>query len=138
MGSEYRIIPHTADVGVEARASSLGSLIEALASAMADVSYEVDDTEPTVAMSFRIEAATPEDLVVDVLAALLTESETRDVVWTKVVLAVDPPAAADVASCGVPTALARPRGAPIKAVTYHDLKVVDDAGRWSARVIFDV
>jgi SHS2 domain-containing protein len=135
----YRVLSHTADTGIEATADSLAELIAVLAVGMYQL---MATTEPSAArrwIKLRVESATIEDLVVDILSELVYHSETEDLVFCDVRVDVEPDVpTADVEAGGVPTDAVVPAGPPIKAVTYHDLAVERRAGGWYGRVYFDV
>jgi SHS2 domain-containing protein len=80
-----------------------------------------------------------EDLVVDVLAELLTRAEIDDIVLTAFEVEMAGPNRALVTARGIDLGRVEPVGPPIKAVTYHDLTVTRrDDGSWGAVVYFDV
>jgi SHS2 domain-containing protein len=135
----HRLLPHTADLIVEAwgpsRVACMEEAVAALVESFADTSGA--DTADPVALS--IERAGADDLLV----ALLEE-----VLYLVEVLGVVPSAAAiterDDGGLGgffdvVPVAEAEAVGAAPKAVARSDLEFGADAGgRWSCRVTVDV
>lgn len=134
----YRILSHTADTGIEVYAESLGDLIARLAYGMFDLMYDRGELPPGRPAGFRISSWNPAELTVDVLTELLYRSETEDVAFFDVTVAIDD-TTATVDATALPVGGATLRGAPIKAVTYHDLAVAErEDGSWFGRVIFDV
>ena len=86
----------------------------------------------------EVAAATLEELLVDWLSTLLFEAETRDLAFCRFeieTIAVD---RLKGRASGIPSAELELRGAPIKAVTYHDLAIEELTEGCSARVVFDV
>ncbi len=135
----YEIVAHTADTGITATAGSLAELIGDLATGM----FALMATAPAHEAGHRIDvdvaSDSVEDLVVDVLAALLTRAEIDDVVLTAFDVEMVGPTRARVTANGVDMGTVEPVGPPIKAVTYHDLTVRrHDDGSWDALVYFDV
>lgn len=131
----YEILPHTADVGVGARASDLPRLFSEAARGTAVVLLDRDPPAPTGAASV---AVTAEDLPA-LLAAFLEEClylyEVRDELVVGAQLEVTETSARGEA---LTVRDARGEGPQIKAVTYHDLRVEREDGGWSAQVYFDV
>jgi SHS2 domain-containing protein len=134
-------LEHTADRAVEAWGATLPELFVAAAEAMFSVSEELSKIERLQEWSLELEAETPEDLLRAWLAELLWVSE-RD-------LAI--PCAFGVGELdetrwrlrakawGGPAPRETPHtGAPVKAVTYHELRVWMKDGVWRAHVVFDV
>jgi SHS2 domain-containing protein len=97
--------------------------------------------EPRVAGHIALEGPELDLLLVDWLSELLFRFETTDFLVARATVEL---VAADVYRLG-----ARVEGEPhdparhpmkvlLKAVTYHALEIKEDAGRWTATVIFDI
>lgn len=134
----YEILDHTADTGIEARASSLPALIENLATGMFALIAEIDPCPSDEAIAIEVSAPTEEDLVVEVLSELLYESEVEDLVLCGFKARMRSRNRIEMTARGVPTSDVDVSGPPIKAVTYHDLTVENREGGWFGRVYFDV
>lgn len=134
----YEILDHTADTGIEARASSLPALIEDLATGMFAIMAEPDPCPTDEAIAIEVSAPTEEDLVVEVLSELLYESEVEDLVLCGFNAKMTSSHRVEVRANGVPTSEVELSGPPIKAVTYHDVVVEESDGHWFAKVYFDV
>lgn len=133
----YTALSHTADTGIEATASSFTGLIGELARGMFEIMGSVSQCAgPTIETT--VEAGSREDLVVDVLSELLYRSEIEDLHFCDfgVEQAGDGPVRIRVR--GVDPTTVTISGPPIKAVTYHDLMVLEVDGDWRGRVFFDV
>jgi SHS2 domain-containing protein len=148
----FRLRDHTADIAVEARAETLSGVFAAVAdgltAAMCDDVPSADDAEETV--TFTVEAESREALLFDYLDQLIYERDVREVLPVDneaVVSAVD-----DVDS-GVDAdtsrawrvegrargvALDRVDAREIKAVTYSEMRLEEEADGWEAYVVFDV
>jgi len=130
-------LSHTAEVGLRVRASTPAALYARMATAM----FELIDAQPDpqAAGEWRevaVDSFDAESLMVDWLGELLYLYETTDQVT----------AAADIITWS-PTRLTarvelRPSAATpamhIKAVTYHQLRVVEEGDGWMAQVYFDI
>lgn len=134
----YRLLAHTADIGVEATAPSFPELLEQLATGMFASIVEVEpcltDRETTV----FVEAGTVEELVVDLLSELLYRSEVEEVIFCRFQASQPEEGRVVVTAHGVDARALSLDGAPIKAVTYHDLEVTRSGDDWYGRVYFDV
>ncbi|HEY4584735.1 MAG TPA: archease [Acidimicrobiia bacterium] len=135
----HRVLAHTADTGIEATADSLASLIRELLLGMFGLEATIEPSAAQRWITLRVEAPTPEDLVVDTLSELLFHSEIEDLVFCDFRVEMDrDELAVSVEAGGVPVGAVEPEGPPIKAVTFHDLVAEERDGGWYARVYFDV
>jgi SHS2 domain-containing protein len=135
--NRYSIVSHTADTGIETTANTLGDAIGNAAFAMFDLMYDLSSIPAETAIAFTTVAASPEDLLVEVLSGLLLRSELGDVVFSRIAVR-ESRMRATVEASGSTTVGRDLRGPPIKAVTYHELRCESIAGGWMVRVIFDV
>jgi SHS2 domain-containing protein len=135
----YTILPHTADTGIAATAANLPELIGDLATGMFASMAKLPPAGPGRRVRIDVTSDSVEDLVVDVLAELLTRAEIDDIVFTTFDVEFSGPNRAVVTAHGVDVEEVEAVGPPIKAVTYHDLTVRShDDGSWEAVVYFDV
>ena len=134
----YRVLPHTADIGVVAGGATVEEAFENAAFAMFDIVFDLADVPATEAV--RVEAAgdTPGELLVAWLSALLAEAEIRGLALCRFGVDMLPGGRLRGSAAGSSSAGRGLRGPPVKAVTYHDLAVEEVPGGWEARVIFDV
>lgn len=134
----YRVLPHTADTGIEATGHNLAELIEVLSRGMFELMARCDPSAHRHPLTLSVAAPTIEDLVVDILSELLFRSETQDLVFCDFRVTLQPGPAATVETGGIPIHDVEPAGPPIKAVTYHDLVIEERERQWYGRVYFDV
>ncbi len=136
----YRILDHTADTGIEAEADTLSELLEALAHGMFDLTWDMDAVArrpATGSIQFTISSPAIDELAVDILSELLYVSESGDAAIRAISIdATTTEATVTAETC--PLSGVELRGPPIKAVTYHDLRVERAGEKWWGRVIFDV
>lgn len=133
----FRVLDHTADAAIEATAPTFPALVEALAEGMFALVADIGEcVGPEVHVT--VSAVTVEDLVVDTLSALLWTAEVDGLVLCRFAVTASDATLVEVAAIGVPSQGVALSGAPVKAVTYHDLDVRRDADGWYARVTFDV
>jgi SHS2 domain-containing protein len=131
----YRILDHTADVGIEASAQDIPSLFSEAVRASAAVICDATPPPPEGTVPVAVEA----DDLPTLLAALLTEA-----LWTfestgRLPVSARLEVSATTAAGTLEVVNASTIGGPaIKAVTYHQLAVERADDGWRARVYFDV
>ncbi|HSR15136.1 MAG TPA: archease, partial [Gemmatimonadales bacterium] len=81
---------------------------------------------------------TVEDLLVAWLGEILAAAEIEELVFSSFVVDRLEEGGVQGAAAGISSAGITLAGPPIKAVTYHDLAVVQTPQHWWARIIFDV
>ncbi|MDA8164210.1 MAG: archease [Desulfobacteraceae bacterium] len=137
----YRVIEHTADTGFELTGASLPELFANAALALCDLIWEVAANpkgEP-LGEEIRAEGGDPGELMVNFLQEFLYLYDAKGMVATNV----------EIAAMTENALIARVRGhrfepgrdeerLGVKAVTYHQLFVGREDGRWRARVILDI
>jgi SHS2 domain-containing protein len=138
----YRVIDHTADLGIEIEADSVDELFGEAALALADCVTEVAAIEARGRRELQVVSNDLESLLVDWLSELLFVFETKGELYS----AADAEVSRTERGWRV---VASVRGevfdgerhllkVPVKAVTYHGLEVVEHEGEWRARVILDI
>ena len=136
----HRILPHTADLALEAWAPAkdqcLAQAVQALVESFADVRAAVPDDHATLA--YR--EPTDEDLLVrmldDVIYQLDAHGRLPAGIWVEVPAGA-PPGHADVRCALAPATQATVIGAIPKAVTRHELRFTRDGDRWYCHVTVD-
>lgn len=135
----YETFEHTADIGIAAEADSLGELYEALGEGLADFIVPRSQVGPREMRTVELSAEDAEALAVDFLTAVmnLLQAERFAVASVTVRDASEHHVTALVA--GEPYDPTRHEiNTEVKAVTYHQLKVANEGGRWVGRVILDL
>jgi SHS2 domain-containing protein len=131
-------LSHTADVGIEAVAPSLAGLLETLAAGMFSLMVDPLPAPSRECFEIDVESISKEELVVDVLSELLALAETEDLLLSDFRAEVKGETIARVIASGAAASGVELTGAPVKAVTYHDLAVATTGEGWYGRVYFDV
>lgn len=137
-GGSYRLLEHTADMGIEAQGESLADLFEQAALGLLDIlgTGQVASREERLV---EVAGYDVEEVLVNWLNELLYLLEVRDFL----------PAAFIIDSAGRQGLTARVRGEvydpavhplerEVKAVTYHQLQVEQEDGRWRVRLFVDL
>jgi len=127
-------IEHTADCGVRVWGEDLTSLFVEAARGMNHCAGAQVGHGPRVVRSLQIEASDTEGLLVSFLGELIFAQESDNVGFDTFDIRVsDRRAAGRLAG-----ALLENLGRPIKAVTYHNLRVSRSARGYETQIIFDV
>jgi len=141
----FELRDHTADVAVEATASTLSGLFaavaEGLAAASCDEIPKADDVDAD-AFEVEVDAERPEALLFDYLDQLIYERDVRGVLPVGHDVSVAEPSAEGDrwrltgTYRGVP--LDRIDAREVKAVTYSEMRIDETDAGWEAYVVFDV
>ena len=137
----FRALEHTADRAIEAWAPDLERLFGAAAEGMFAESSICEQVRPEQEWSIQVEASSLEDLLQAWLCELLWVSERDEAAVCRVEVdsvQEEPWRARGRAWGGTPPPDSPHTGAPVKAVTYHGLRVWQDEGTWRAHIVFDV
>ena len=136
----YEYLEHTADMGLVVRGENLSELLTHAAQGLFETIAVVETIDETVSVEVHLTADGVEELFVAWLDELIFLHETEEVFFKR----------ASVQQCSETEISATAYGEPtnfdkhevyteIKSVTYHQLRVVQQAdGRWFAQVIFDL
>ena len=135
----YRLIDHTADIGIEVASGSLEGMLEDAGFGMFDLMADLSRVEPERSLRLEVASGSLEDLLMDWLRELLYRFQT-DLFLSRifVVRMTSPLSLSAEVSGGIYRPGRDELYREIKAVTYHGLTVEKTDGLWRARVIFDV
>jgi SHS2 domain-containing protein len=134
-------LSHTAEIGLRIWAPTLAELYACAAAAMCDlVDAQPDMTTPVQERTVAVAAPDRESLLVDWLNELLFLQETAGVYWPEVAVASLAQREDGVALHATVRGwrASQPPRLHVKAVTYHQLRVVAADGGWRAEVFFDI
>ena len=133
MHQKYRFFEHTADILFEAYGQSYPEALQNAAAAMFSV---IGSAEGKEKISLSLSAHNIGELTVFALSDILSESDAREIVFSRMeVKKFDPKALA--LEMEVWGEKKRPRDS-VKAVTHHELSVKEEKGRWTIRILLDV
>lgn len=131
----YRILDHTADIGIEATAPDIPSLFSEAVRACAAVILDAEPAQPRGSVPVAVEA----DDLGALLAALLVEALWTFESTSRLPVAAELEVSSTTAAGTLGVVDDVTIGGPaIKAVTYHQLLVERTADGWRAQVFFDV
>ncbi len=141
----WKLVPHTADVAIEAEGVDEGEALAAAGLALTSVMTGQDAPHAlgsTQEVTFRIEAPDHESLAVAFLAELLWLSEAEGTLWTGggvQVQTTDDGLVAVAGGNGVAfNQTSHGDGVEVKAVTYHNLLSARQGDSWRVRVLLDI
>jgi SHS2 domain-containing protein len=134
----FQFIDHTADAGILVKAPTLEGMFETAARGFSELITRVDSLNCLLQRKFRLEEDDIETLLVSWLQELLYLLDTEDLIFGQFRvnlkdLALEATAWGEVFDPEIHTMKTE-----IKAITYHQLKVVEDDQGWKAQVIFDI
>ena len=135
----YKLMEHTADVGIVATGNSFAEALAWAGEGMLRVMVDLDQISPREQIEVSVKSADSESLVVDWLNELLYKYEAEGFIPRKFQLSVDE---AETELSGLCLGERRdpeqrPLSGSVKAATYHNLKVSHD-GHWRIQVVLDV
>ena len=141
----YELIEHTADIGIRVKGNNLEELFKNTALAMFDIIAERKSKSPDAGRQaqritshiIKQEAETLEELFINWLNELLSLSAAKSLIFSdfKINRLDDKNLEAVVSGEGSANFKFNTE---IKAATYHQLKLEERDGVWTAEVIFDV
>jgi len=136
----YKVVTHTADSAIIAYGVTLPELFENAAFGMFDLVFDFAELGGGEELEEVVEGADSDnpELLVAWLNQLLFLAETQRLAFYRFRIVHLEPGKLEGTAAGVSSNGLELRSTPIKAVTYHDLAIVEDADGFSVRIIFDV
>lgn len=134
----YEALEHTADAAIVAYGDTLPELFENAAYGMFDLMFDLTSAPGSRSRPIVATGDSVEDLLVGWLSSLLTESEISGLAFSTFTVDRLLEGGVQGSAGGAPSGGLELVGPPVKAVTYHDLAVVEVPDGWWARVVFDV
>lgn len=135
----YRIISHTADLGMEVQGNDLKDLFAQAGRAFFDLMIGLGCIKTKKEERIGVSAPDTEALLVAWLSELLFLFETRRLVFSDFNICRLNPESLEAVGLGETY---DPQKHPVrqvfKAVTYHQLALWEEKGVWKARVVFDL
>ena len=135
----FEILEHPADIGFRVRAPRLATLFENAAVAMLSIGSEVDSIQPRQPFALSATGGDTESLLVNWLSEVLWWSDGKRIAFREFHVGEINGTHVTAIGQGEPWDPARHRAKlVIKAVTYHQLKLVETPEGWLAEVFLDV
>jgi SHS2 domain-containing protein len=138
----YRLLEHTADLGVEVQGQSLNDLFAECVAALTDCLTRHDRVQPMETRRLALTAPDLEQILVALLTEVVVLFEIEGLVFRRAEVAVEQ----SEKQCSLTATL---QGEPfdlnrhgfktlVKAVTYHGLSIRQGRAGWRARIVFDI
>ena len=135
----FEILEHPADIGFRVFGETQSRLFENAALALVSIASEVDDVEFRCEYPLEAAAADTESLLVAWLSEVLYWFDGKRIAFRGFRVTEAGPGRLTAVGLGEPRNPSRHRAKLIvKAVTWHQLKVVQAGARWMAEVYLDV
>lgn len=142
MDAGHRLLPHTADLALEAWAPTRGECIAEAVRALVESFADVRAAIPDQTVTLTLEEPADEDLLVRVLDEVIYLLEVPGRVPVDISVTEPDPggtgARAEVRFAAAPVAEADVTGAIPKAVTRHQLSITRADGQWRCHVTVDI
>lgn len=136
--STYQFIEHTADMGIEVEAASVESLFQNAGEAFCDIICDRATVKHRIEKKIQLKKETLEELLQAFLNELLFLFEVNKELFSEIKVELHNKYILKAVIKGEKLNTKHEIKAGIKAITYHQLKVWEEKGKWKARVIFDV
>jgi SHS2 domain-containing protein len=137
--SWFRELDHTADTGIEIWADTLPTLFERAAWGLFAIITDPETVTPREAVTFALDAADLQALLVRWLSELNYVHLTQHKVFSRFAVQQLSSQHLEGLAWGEPIDPERhPLYTEVKAITYHGLVLQQQDGQWYARVIFDL
>ncbi len=135
---DYVFLDHTADLGIKVRGEDLKNLFETAAEALMHLMIGGESQAKTTDMNITVSGQDLPDLLVRWLGEILYLFEGEDLVVTFIHIDFLSLSRLDAALKMVPfDPTVHKIHSEIKAVTYHQIQVIEKGSTWEAQVIFD-
>src|SRR5215472_4147871 len=135
----FEVLEHTADVGFRAWGQSLPELFENAALALESIAVVLERAEPSSAYPLAASGEDRGELLVNWLNEVVYYLDGRRIVLSRFHVDLITDTSVRGQGWGGPRdALRHPPRIVVKAVTYHQLRVYQENGRWVAEVYLDI
>ncbi len=135
---KYKILEHTADVGIEAEGRTLEKAFENVASGMLSLMIDPEKVSEKESYSLKVKGRDEKELLVAFLSELLYKYEVNDILPKRVDISLLTNKDLKAEVYGEKIDLKRHTiDTQIKAATYHQL-AIEKNKNWRIRVIFDI
>jgi len=139
MTGRFEMVDHTGDIGVRVFGETLSQLFEQAAQALTFILTDPETIAPKQTRKLVLEARTGEELLITWLNELVYLFDTEGLLFKEFTILtlgdhhLEAEARGEVFDEG-----RHPIKTTVKAATYHQLKIENRKGVWTAQVIFDL
>lgn len=139
MTPPYKEFEHTADIGMEMYGATLEELFRNAGRALFDTIVEIDRIQPRIERSVSVTGDDDELLLMNWLRRLLYLFAVESEVYGEFRIVALQSGALQAIVTGEPLDMERHHfKTELKAITYHQFRLIHEQDGWRATVIFDV
>ena len=139
MSEPFEVLEHTADIGFRAWGATPAELFENAAQAMMSIAAETETIDPSGEVAIQATGEDYESLLVNWLSEVLYRFDAGLFAASQFRVDKIEPTMLEARLIGEARDPARHRWKLIvKAVTYHDIEVLERDGRWESRIFLDI
>jgi len=138
MAPQFEILEHPADIGFRAFGASLPELFARSAFAMLSIAGDPLAAEPRERYPLHVESGDRESLLVDWLSEVLYWFDGKRIAFRDFRVTGFRDTAIDATGAGEPRTGRHRSRLIVKAVTWHQLKIEQRDGLWTAEVYLDI
>lgn len=135
----WHLFEHTADIGLEVTAAGLTDLFETAAAALFAQLTDPESIEPRERRCIEVHGVDREELLVRWLGELLSLHDAEGILFRRFkVTRLEPESLVGLAEGEMFDPTRHAMRSEIKAVTYHQIRILERDGTWTARLVLDV
>lgn len=139
MKKNYEILDHTADISVKIYAASLKDIFIQSSVAMMDLICNIDKVKPMKSFNIKVSGISNEQLLVNWLQEILYLHEVRNFLFCKFIINSIKDGVITGSAIGEKLDSSRHELMNhIKAVTYSNMDIKKEHGRYITRIVFDI
>lgn len=140
MTPRFETLDHTADIYLVAYGATKAEAYANAAYGLFCQIAEVEELTPTQTVEVEVSGTDPENLLVEWLSEFLFQMEVEERIFTDAEVAEISDTHLRGRAQALPLAEVPPEalGTPVKAVTYHRLRIQEREGRWEIHVVLDL
>ena len=136
---KYKLIDHTADLGIEVYGKDLKELFQNAAEALFEIICDLSNVSESMEKKISVDGEGLEQLMVVWLGELLYIHDMEGVLFKRFEIEEIGDAKVNATAYGEEFSEDRHTiKTEIKAVTYHQIQVRQEKGKWLSRIIFDL
>lgn len=136
--SGHRLLPHTADVIVEAWGPTRDACLRQAVQGLVEAFAGIDGVVPSARVPLTLPPQEGEELLVALLEEVLYLLDVEDVVPVDAVISGAVGGGIQGEFLVAPTVAVHQQGSVPKAIAHHGLELRQQAGQWRCRVTVDV
>ncbi len=136
---KHKIIDHTADICVRVFGNSLEEIFVGSSKAMMEIITDVEKVNPSKEISIKAQGENYEELLVKWLQEILYVHEVKKMVFKDFEIKIENGTKAVGKAYGEKIDVDRHEFySNIKAVTYHNLKIISSKDKYRVDIVFDI